>query len=302
MKHTAEMSLFNSLFDAIPFGIYVADINTYEVIFVNKAFTSATKNLVGKKCYKAIYHEESPCHFCNIKQLMNDKNEINNQTVIHEKFNEVNDRWYQLQDKCIGWPDGRIAKYSIAVDITELKEVQNSLAEAHAELALKTKMLEVSAITDRLTQIYNRVKLEEVFDYEMSRSNRGESGFSIMILDIDKFKSVNDIYGHQVGDKVLIEFAKILKQNIRSSDTLGRWGGEEFMIISPAIEKDDAIKLAEKLRVKIDKYDFDTVGNKTASFGLATFTLGDTDDSLVERADKALYQAKNNGRNQVVSF
>jgi len=302
MKLTAEMSLFNSLFDAIPFGIYVADVNTYEVIFVNKAFKSATKNLIGKKCYKAIYYEESPCHFCNIKQLLNEKNEINNQTLIHEKFNEVNDRWYQLQDKCIGWPDGRIAKYSIAVDITELKEVQNSLAEAHAELALKTKMLEVSAITDRLTKIYNRVKLEEVFDYEMSRSNRGESTFSVMILDIDKFKNVNDEYGHLVGDKVLIEFAQILKEQIRTSDTLGRWGGEEFMIICPGTHETDAIKLAEKLRQIIDQYEFTTVGNKTASFGISFFKEGDTDDALVERADKALYQAKNNGRNQVVSF
>jgi len=269
---------------------------------VNKAFKSATKNLIGKKCYKAIYYEESPCHFCNIKQLLNEKNEINNQTLIHEKFNEVNDRWYQLQDKCIGWPDGRIAKYSIAVDITELKEVQNSLAEAHAELALKTKMLEVSAITDRLTKIYNRVKLEEVFDYEMSRSNRGESTFSVMILDIDKFKNVNDEYGHLVGDKVLIEFAQILKEQIRTSDTLGRWGGEEFMIICPGTHETDAIKLAEKLRQIIDQYEFTTVGNKTASFGISVFKEGDTDDALVERADKALYQAKNNGRNQVVSF
>ena len=125
MKFEGEKSLFFGLFDAIPFGIYVADIESYELIYVNQSMHEDPKSLVGKPCYKMIYGENAPCHFCNIKKLLDKNNSPNGETIVQERFNEATDKWYQLQDKCMGWPDGRLAKYSIAVDISELKKAQN---------------------------------------------------------------------------------------------------------------------------------------------------------------------------------
>lgn len=155
------------------------------------------------------------------------------------------------------------------------------------------------SITDKLTQIYNRVKLDEVLENELKRSMRSKSSFSVIMADIDKFKLVNDNYGHQVGDIVLSEVSKILKDNSRSIDVIGRWGGEEFIIILPNSNLSGAKILAEKLRVKIENAKFTKAGNITCSFGVAEYIEGDTSDDLVSRADAALYRAKDNGRNRV---
>lgn len=300
MKFDGETSLFYGLFDAIPFGIYVADIQTLELIYVNQAMHDNPKGLVGKPCYQAIYGENSPCRFCNIKHLLDSQDKPNGQTLVHERFNEATDRWFQLQDKCMGWPDGRLAKYSIAVDISDLKKAQNSLAEAHAEMALFNKQLEQLSVTDTLTKLFNRAKLDQVIAYELTRSRRAENPFSLIILDVDKFKEVNDTYGHQAGDEVLKSLAELLKSNIRASDTLGRWGGEEFVIICPDTDSHAVKILGEKLRNGVEQHTFPIVGQKTASFGMTSFVQQDTESSMVERADRALYLAKEQGRNATV--
>ena len=268
MKFDGEKSLFFGLFDAIPFGIYVADIDSYELIYVNQSMHEDPKSLVGNPCYKMIYGENAPCHFCNIKKLLDKNNSPNGETIVQERFNEATDKWYQLQDKCMGWPDGRLAKYSIAVDISELKKAQNSLAEAHAELALFNIQLEELSVTDTLTQLFNRSKLDEVVQYELERARRSKQPFSLILLDVDEFKAVNDTHGHQVGDDVLKSLANLLKNNTRSSDTLGRWGGEEFMLICPDTDADAAKILGEKLRLAVASHLFPVVKQKTASFGL----------------------------------
>ena len=119
------------------------------------------------------------------------------------------------------------------------------------------------------------------------------------MLDIDHFKNVNDTYGHNVGDTTLQTFANILLQNTREVDIVGRWGGEEFLIIVTNTNKKAIINLAEKLRVAIETYEFSTVKQKTASFGVTIYNPQDKINKLVSRVDKALYEAKNNGRNQV---
>ena len=155
------------------------------------------------------------------------------------------------------------------------------------------------SITDKLTGLFNRVKLDEVLKDEFNRSNRFKRSFGIIIIDIDYFKKVNDTYGHQVGDQVLILFAKILKENIRKVDILGRWGGEEFMIICSENDFQDTMKLAESLRQIISKYDFPTIGDFSASFGVSIYSGDENIDKVIERADNALYKAKANGRNRV---
>ncbi len=162
--------------------------------------------------------------------------------------------------------------------------------------------LEIISITDKLTQVYNRVKLDKILAQQEALYNRYHQVFSIMIIDIDYFKQVNDRFGHQAGDVVLMEFAKILRDNIRSTDILGRWGGEEFMIISPKTSLNDALVLAEKLRKTIEDYTFFSVGSLTASFGVAECSGKEKSNiiDLVSLADQALYQAKDAGRNRVV--
>ncbi len=162
------------------------------------------------------------------------------------------------------------------------------------------KHVEELAVTDRLTGLYNRMKLDEVIEYEVHQAHRYTGGLSVIMMDMDKFKSVNDTYGHQAGDKVLQELATIFTRNIRESDTVGRWGGEEFLVICPETDLHHAGLMAEKLRTAVEEHDFSKVGHKSCSFGVSTYRTDDSPESIVERADKALYEAKERGRNRVV--
>lgn len=160
----------------------------------------------------------------------------------------------------------------------------------------------VPATIDKLTQIYNRRKLEEIVETEIERSKRYNSPLSLIMLDLDDFKHVNDTYGHQVGDNVLKELANILKNNIRLSDTAGRWGGEEFMIVVPETAANNARELAEKIRNLISSSSFAGSCIITISLGLAQLQMGDDFDSFLKRVDDALYQAKSRGKNRVEAF
>ena len=163
------------------------------------------------------------------------------------------------------------------------------------------KQLEKISITDSLTKIPNRRYLDENYEIELNRAKRYENLFSIIILDIDLFKDVNDAYGHQVGDDILVKVAKLLKENIRSTDILGRWGGEEFLIISPETDIEEAKNLALKLKDKIEYFDFPIVRSITCSFGLSQYIQKNEDDDTFKRADKALYKAKKSDRNRVIT-
>ena len=173
------------------------------------------------------------------------------------------------------------------------------LQSSQKTLYLKNKELEENAITDKLTGLYNRKKLDEVMLNELDKSRRYGRYFGVMMLDVDYFKDVNDTYGHQVGDSVLIEFTTLIKKNTRSSDVLIRWGGEEFIIISLEVDKKSIISLAENIRKKIEQSTFKTVGSKTASIGVTLNKSSDDINSIIKRSDQALYKAKNAGRNRV---
>lgn len=161
------------------------------------------------------------------------------------------------------------------------------------------KRIEELSIRDPLTGLYNRLKLDELFAMHLSLAARHKNSFSIIMLDIDKFKLVNDTYGHQVGDSLLKEIAMLLRENVRFEDALGRWGGEEFLILLPYTTLDAALRLAELLRERTQKFLFSVVGTKTISLGVATFNKNDDEKSMISRADEALYRAKENGRNRV---
>ena len=161
------------------------------------------------------------------------------------------------------------------------------------------KRIEEISIRDPLTGLYNRLKLDELFARYISLTKRHKGFLSIIMLDIDKFKLVNDTYGHQVGDMLLQQISKLLRDNLRLEDALGRWGGEEFFILLPSTSLSAALSLAELLRESTQKFIFPVVGTKTISLGVATFHEGDDEKSMIGRADEALYKAKANGRNRV---
>ena len=133
---------------------------------------------------------------------------------------------------------------------------------------------------------------------EILKAKRYNTPLSIIYFDIDHFKQINDTYGHKKGDFILKEVSKIILQNIRKTDIFGRWGGEEFIIILPFTDLENALILAEKLRKKIEEHDFDGI-NITISFGVTELKIDDNADTLINRADEALYKAKNKGRNRV---
>jgi diguanylate cyclase (GGDEF)-like protein len=156
------------------------------------------------------------------------------------------------------------------------------------------------SITDKLTNINNRMKLDQQLDDALHLAQRYQHHFSIVLIDIDHFKNINDKYGHLIGDYAIKTLAQLLSHNIRHVDTLGRWGGEEFLIICPGQTVDGGRLLAEKLRSIIDEYPFEHFAHLSCSFGVAAYVEGNNADTLLKRADKALYRAKNQGRNKVL--
>lgn len=167
------------------------------------------------------------------------------------------------------------------------------------QVKLRTLELERLSQTDMLTGLYNRMKIEDILDNELYRAQRYDQSLSLIMLDIDFFKQVNDTFGHVTGDEVLIALAKLLQENVRRSDAVGRWGGEEFMIICPETDEESSAALAENLRRTIEEFEFKSVKHCTSSFGVTEYLPGDDVGKLFERSDMALYKSKVDGRNRV---
>lgn len=164
--------------------------------------------------------------------------------------------------------------------------------EMHERKQAILDLEELSSI-DTLTTAYNRRKLHEVLRYEINRKYRQDTELSIVMCDIDDFKKINDKYGHDTGDNVLIKLTSTIKENIRENDVFARWSGGEFVILMPNTDVDSAQTITDKLKQIIADTDFPEVGKVTASFGVALFDGGsDTADSFVDRSDDALHTKK----------
>ena len=152
---------------------------------------------------------------------------------------------------------------------------------------------------DGLTNIYNRRYFNDFLKHEIDLYKKSTNKLSLIMLDIDNFKSVNDIYGHDVGDYVLKKMCDIIKIELRRNDVFARVGGEEFAIITPNTNVNEAKTIAEKVRKTVEKYNFKDIKKVTISLGVTEFIKGDDKDTLYKRVDIALYKAKNNGKNKV---
>ena len=167
------------------------------------------------------------------------------------------------------------------------------------DLEVSNRALSAQAITDKLTQLNNRHELDRILQKEIERAHRYGLPLSVVMVDLDDFKRLNDQFGHLHGDEVLKNVAAILKSNIRSTDEVGRWGGEEFLIIAPQTFVTDAAEIAEKLRLALVEQPLPLSVQQTASFGVSVLHVNDTQQTFLHRADEALYHAKWAGKNQV---
>lgn len=180
----------------------------------------------------------------------------------------------------------------IVFDITQKKEMQQ-------ELILKNNLLEELSITDELTKLKNRRAIMNIMECEIDKAAHDKNPLSIALFDIDDFKQINDTNGHLVGDDVIKEVSKIMMENVRKTDTVGRFGGEEFIIVFPNTDAEKATYIANRIRLQIMEYDFPQELKVTISGGVKEFT-GECLCDFINQVDKNLYCAKNSGKNKIV--
>jgi diguanylate cyclase (GGDEF)-like protein len=206
-------------------------------------------------------------------------------------------RWFKMTR--LSLENGYVLLF--AVNITDLKQAQASLEKAN-------RKIEALANTDQLTSVNNRRSFYLIAEHELQNSKHNQHSLSLILMDLDYFKKINDNYGHEAGDFVLKEFALLCKDTLRKSDSLSRIGGEEFTIILPITSSLGAYEIAEKIRSKIEAHDFyiEHLGfciNLTVSIGISSLTYAKQSvKDLLVQADIALYEAKENGRNQVIEY
>jgi len=212
----------------------------------------------------------------------------------------------EIKDKIKGLEHGAsdyVTKPFDEGELTARVRVQLKIKNLQDELRATNARLAEISVTDPLTRIFNRRYLFEILEKEFDRALRYKSSLSFVMVDIDFFKRVNDRWGHQVGDQVLVDVANLLREELRKPDVLGRYGGEEFGVILPETNLKGAWVVAERYRTRVAEYRFGTAHNQirsTISLGIATFPDSKvrTVDELVKVADDSLYQAKNLGRNR----
>ena len=251
---------------------------------------------------------EAYCKFTGYskEELIGQKHNIMRHPDIHDEFFE--DMWSTILDNKI-WcgeiknlkKDGDIIWFNMYIEPIIKDNIKVGYRSISENITNKKRIEELS-ITDKLTGLYNRMKIDEIMLKKVEEFKRYNTHFSIILLDIDNFKKVNDTYGHDVGDYVLKLIATTIKKNIRLTDSLGRWGGEEFLIICDNTSLEEVEVVAENIRKIIEKLNFEKVEKCTISLGVSQFKNGDTINSIFKRVDDALYEAKNSGKNRVVAF
>ena len=180
-----------------------------------------------------------------------------------------------------------------------MKEYQEELSEINTILENKYKEYEFMATTDPLTGLYNRYKFSELYLTAYKSMIQRDNKLSLLILDIDYFKKVNDTYGHNVGDAALVQVSHAILRTLRNIDIVCRWGGEEFVALMPTVDLSQASFISEKIRRNVEELEIDTIGNLTVSIGVSEVREGDSVNDVVSRADEALYLAKTTGRNTI---
>jgi|WetSurMetagenome_2_1015567.scaffolds.fasta_scaffold58265_1 diguanylate cyclase (GGDEF)-like protein/PAS domain S-box-containing protein len=283
---------FKLLMDSIDADVYVSDLDTYEIIFMNKHMEdSFGSGQIGKKCYLLFRGLSSPCPHCT-NALLTNSDGMPTGGVVWEGSNPITNKWYKNSDKAVYWNNNRLVRLQIATDISDIKEAE--------------KKLEFMATHDALTKLPNRTLFQDRLEHNLKLSKRENLWFAVMFLDLDKFKQVNDTFGHQAGDQVLIETANRMKACIRDSDTIARVSGDEFTFLLERIQNETEVETIAKRVIDSVHLPIFFEGNQIqicASIGICFSRDAKSDlDTLINNADYAMYQAKGLGGNRFITF
>jgi len=271
----------------------VINISDYKIQFSNQAANNiyldgAINNVNNMTCYQLSHKTNTPCSGdddpCPIIEV---KKTTKTTRVIHTHFNQNREKLYIEV---------------VAIPIFDEHNQLSQIIESHRDVSShikKQQQLQAIAVTDPLTKIYNRLKFDNELENQLKQAHRSKIAFSLIMLDIDHFKRINDEFGHDIGDEILKKFVVVIRHNIRSNDILARWGGEEFMLLMPLCDIQTAQRISEQLQKTIACYDFNIDRPVTSSFGVTSSSDSDTYASISKRVDEALYQSKTNGRNCV---
>ena len=217
-------------------------------------------------------------------------------------LNIFRSQYIHLKIECFHWFGMAIVLISVSFIGGNISSIRRELSVSHKKLQSSLKVIREMAIHDDLTGFYNRHHLMDLIDSEHNRSVRTGSIFSLAIIDIDKFKNINDTYGHQTGDQVLRTFAAVIRSILRKTDFCGRYGGEEFLIVLTQTDLRAANVFAERIRECVENSFFPDLGPNsrvTVSIGLTEHRMEENIEKTISRADDALYRAKKGGRNRV---
>ena len=235
---------------------------------------------------------------------------INSEGYFHLGLLSEDELWiehmlrHQDQDFTVMMQNAKTLKaesFKVSVNYFHSKKRYIATFSNITKIALRNKTDQYKATHDSLTGIYNRHKLNDLLQSHFSPMMETEvHSFAFILFDIDHFKEINDTYGHLTGDEVLKQLTSTIKENIRGSDIFIRWGGDEFILVIEGVTSEKAMKVAEHLCHTIEQSIFNKVGQLTCSFGVSLYRNGDTLSQMISRVDKAMYDAKNSGRNQVV--
>jgi diguanylate cyclase (GGDEF)-like protein len=289
-----DLKCLSTILDSLNALIYVSDIDTHELLYLNQYGQSEWVIRTHGKCFHMQDEAAAElCDFCANQKLINQNNQSTG--IHHSEFqNPTTGKWYQAQAQAIKWHDGHLVRLEIAFDITEQKQLEHQLRTAHA----KAKS---SANTDPLLNCLNRRAFFERFDSVLAHCQRHKYPLTLVMMDIDNFKVFNDRFGHSFGDQLLLTTTNVFEKAIRESDIFARYGGDEFILALPNTSQENAIELLSRIQQDMSKLaaspssDFSV----TISFGLTSLDEKSTVDKLLNQADIALYQAKNAGRNRI---
>jgi len=293
----------------IPIGVYRARTSTQDPLtfeYVNQQFCEML-NLSSEDVYKDAGIAFSTIHPDDLDSLTNLNQEViqTHQPFFWEGRAVVGGKtkWLRIESRPVPLDNGNTIWHGVQTDITERKEAENAYLDANA--SLENRLVEIEqlqeqlrdqAIRDYLTGLFNRRYLDETIDRELASAKREGSQLSVVMMDIDHFKSINDTYGHQAGDMVLIELGALLNKYSRLSDIACRHGGDEFVVVMPKASPKDAFKRADEWRVAFEEKRFSFNDRRfatTLSIGIASFPLhASSPKGVFQAADQALYQSK----------
>lgn len=278
--------VLKTITDSIENIIYVNDVHTYELVFMNRTLAStldaSAGQLIGEPCYRVLQAGmEGPCPFCPMPKMLREGYDKSRQTYTWEFQNTRTNRWYLLKDSIVPWTDGRTVHIETATEITHQKVYEERLKHY--------------ASTDIMTDTFNRDWGMPVIESARREAEQAGDPMSLLFFDVDNLKQTNDTYGHDAGDDLIIRTVDIVRGCIRKTDLICRWGGDEFLVMLRCNEQ-IAARIATKILGRMDA--FNSTGEKPYALGISygivslTDSPGSTLDALVTLADKRMYANK----------